>query len=122
MNLFSFRARHRAASGNVTINGRKFTGNSVEIDGEGRIVVDGKRVDGAALLCPISVQVVGDAEHVETRSGDVVISGRAGSVTTASGDVKCGDVSGNVTVVSGDVQCGAVGASVSTVSGDILRR
>lgn len=121
MNIFSFRSKPASNGGGATyeINGRSYRGNSIHIDGDGSVTVDGVKQDGGALVGPVSVHVTGDAEHVETRSGDITISGSAGSVSSTSGDIQCGNVAGSVSAVSGDVRCGAIGGSVSTVSGDI---
>ena len=108
-------------SGNVTINGRTYSGRSFSIN-DGRVVVDGKPQDGERLVGPISVHVNGDCDSVECESGDVTVMGLVrGSAKTVSGDIRCADVGGSVQTVSGDVSCGNVAGSVGTVSGDIKR-
>lgn len=114
MNLFNFSGRR----GSVTINGVHYEGSSVRIDSDGVVIVDGKRQDDV-LVGPISVTVAGNAEHVETASGNITVSGSAGMVKTMSGDVRCGDVGGSVSTMSGDVNCKAVAGSASSISGDI---
>jgi formylmethanofuran dehydrogenase subunit C len=100
----------------VTINGRKYTGQSISTDGSGRIFVDGRDVskdegetkDVVYKSCVIRVE--GNvAGSISASTADVEVSGSVGgSVSTASGSVYVeGDIkgssgaqsmSGNVTV------------------------
>lgn len=104
----------------VTIDGKTFTGNSINIVGN-KVVVDGVE-QGGELVGPVSVTVNGSVDSIETGSGSVSVSGTAGRVKTMSGDVHCGDVQGDVGTMSGDVTCGKIGGSVKTMSGDIRHR
>lgn len=101
----------------ITIDGRTFTGRSVSINGD-KVVVDGVEQPGS-LVGPVSVTVNGNAESVETTSGQVVITGTAGRVKTMSGEVRCGDVKGDVGTMSGAIICGSVAGNAKTMSGDI---
>lgn len=107
-------------SGSVNINGRTFTGRSIQISGD-KVIVDGVEQSGS-LVGPVSVQVNGDVERLESGSGSVTVQGATGSVKTASGDVRCGDVQGSVSTMSGDVTCGKISGSAKTMSGDITSR
>lgn len=105
----------------VTIDGRDFVGRDVVIKGD-KVFVDGVEQSGS-LVGPISITVMGDAEHIETGSGDVTVQGACRKVNTMSGDVTVhGDVTGGVETMSGDVECGSVTGGVRTVSGDITSR
>lgn len=104
----------------VTINGQTFTGNSVSIV-NGKVTIDGV-AQGESLAGPITVTVNGNAESIETESGDVTVTGNAGAVKTMSGDVTCAAVSGNVKTMSGSVHCQDVAGSVETMSGKITHR
>jgi DUF4097 and DUF4098 domain-containing protein YvlB len=104
----------------VTVNGKTYRGDTIAVS-NGRLWVDGKKVDDLSNVQQIEVTVNGNVEELSTASGDVTVNGTAGSVVTASGDVKCGDVSGCVATTSGDVCCESVAGNVSTVSGDVTR-
>lgn len=106
----------------VTIDGRDFVGRSITITDDGKVVVDGKVVEGT-LVGPVSVTIHGDVERVESVSGQVSIEGSAGNVQTTSGDVEVNhSVLGSVKTVSGDVKANTIGGSVNTVSGDVVGR
>lgn len=115
MNRFTMRG-----NGRINIDGRDFVGRSIVIDRD-TVVVDGV-VQSGTLVGPITVNVHGDAEAIETSSGNVTVTGSVGSVHTTSGDVRCGNVGGGVQTVSGDVTCGSIAGSVRTVSGDVSHR
>ena len=107
----------RMKSGNVTINGKSYTGKTISIN-NGKVTVDGiEQVE--VLEHRITVNVTGDVDALETTSGDVSVIGNVGSLQATSGDIECHDVAGNVQTVSGDVDCGRVTGNVKTVSGDI---
>lgn len=112
-----FFARFRSRS-SVTVNGRTYSGRTVEVN-DGCVRVDGEVVADHATQPRIEVTLNGDVETLETAAGDVTVQGSAGSVTTKSGDVRCGAVAGYVTTTSGDVNCRSIAGPVSTVSGDI---
>lgn len=104
----------------VTIDGRTFSGQSIQINGD-QVVVDGV-VQQGSLVGPITVTVNGDCESVENGNGDVTVTGSAGSVRTSTGGVRCAAVSGDVTTSVGNVNCGDVGGSVRTSVGNISYR
>lgn len=106
--------------GSVTIDGRTFSGRSIQINGD-KVVVDGV-VQSGSLVGDISVTVNGDCQSVENSTGDVRVIGVTGSIRTSTGDVYCDDVGGDVTTSTGDVQCGNVAGSVRTSTGDISKR
>lgn len=107
-------------NGRINIDGRDFVGRSVTIDGD-TVIIDGVVQDGK-LVGPITVTLHGDAESIETSSGNVTITGAAGSVHTSSGNVRCGNVGAGVQTMSGDVTCGTIAGSVRTMSGDVSHR
>lgn len=107
-------------SASISINGRTYSGNSVSVIND-RVVVDGVEQDGEMLTHPISVQIIGNCESIETTTGDVTIAGSvSGNVEAMSGDVQCSEIGGDVETMSGSVTCGDVSGRVSTMSGDIL--
>ena len=55
-------------------------------------------------------------------NGATYINGDANSINTASGDVDCYEVKGSVHTMSGDVTCGDIAGSVSTMSGDVYQK
>jgi len=107
--------------GRVTIDGRDFEGRNITINGD-KVVVDGEVQDGS-LVGPVYVTVQGDAESVETTSGNVRVDGSCREVKSSSGDIICHDVAGDVRTMSGDVEVsGSIGGSASTMSGDVIQR
>lgn len=110
----------KSSGSRVTIDGRDFVGRSITINGD-KVVVDGVEQSGS-LVGPISIEVHGNCEQLDTTSGSVTVSGSCGRVKTMSGDVRCGDVTGDIGTMSGDVTCGKVGGNVKTMSGDINGR
>ena len=106
------------SGGNVTINGKSYTGNTISISGDGDVIIDGVKKD-TPLVGKIDVVVNGDINTLDHKSGNIQAN-NVNSVKTISGDVVVnGQVGGDVTTVSGDVACGDVSGNVKTVSGDI---
>jgi len=103
----------------TVINGQSYSGNNIQIK-DGVVIIDGVRQSGK-LTGPITVNVDGDVESIETGSGDVTAK-NVGHIETGSGDIDCNDVSGGVATMSGDIDCNNVGGGVSTMSGDITHR
>lgn len=118
--IFNFNSK--VGGSTVNINGKVYRGNSVSIEADGTILVDGKPQAGQPAVGPITVTVNGNCDKITTASGDVEVKGAAGSITTASGNVTCQDVHGSIQTASGDVACKNVTGSVRTMSGDIIRR
>lgn len=86
----------------------------------GKVIIDG--VDLTPDSKEINISVVGDVTELRVDSCNKLhVQGNAGNINTKSGDVEIsGDVGGNVQAMSGDVDIsGNVGGSVSTMSGDI---
>ena len=112
--------------GNVTITrkGKKyqFSGDKIEhINGEW--YVDGKKFDfdkeqTASEQCIIKIEIQGDAQRIETVSGDVTVHGNVNTIKTSSGDVQCQDAV-NINTMNGDVTCKGRPHMVNTMSGDI---
>lgn len=89
-------------SGNMTINGKTYSGNNIIIS-NGKVIVDGAE-QSEVLEHNIVVNVTGDVQSLETTSGDVQCESVSGDVKTVSGDVNVrGNVAGNVKTVSGDI-------------------
>lgn len=122
-----------AINGQVTINGKTYRGQTVEVR-NGRVYIDGALVtdDADAKPTPIvyavcNITVTGDVSggieikgsgdvtvqkdvvsgDVRTMSGSIKVGGslKAGSAHTMSGDIRIeGDCAGNATSMSGDVK------------------
>lgn len=106
-------------SSSITINNKTYSGNNIVIT-NGKVIINGKDVtpDGKEINIKVEgnitdlkvdacnkVQITGDVSLVQTKSGDVDISGNVnGSVQTMSGDVDCGNVGGSVSTMSGDIK------------------
>ena len=108
-----------SGNGSVVIDGVCYSGNTISIN-NGRVVIDGAQQD-QNLVGPISVEVNGDIERLNTSSGNIKAK-RVGSINTTSGDIECTDVTGNIKTVSGDIECASVFGGISTISGDIRHR
>lgn len=102
---------------NVEINGIRYSGKDVAIDGNG-VIIDGKRVElGQELV--FNVTVHGNVKTIDGAKRVTVI-GTVDKVETMSGRVECGDVLGNVRTMSGNVTAKSIGGGVSTTSGNII--
>lgn len=105
--------------GTITINGKTYSGNSVNVI-NGKVIIDGveQTPEGKQILIAVKgnvntitvdscekIAVQGDIGNVKTMSGDVEVRGNInGSVQTMSGDVEVGgEIHGNVSSVSGDI-------------------
>lgn len=104
----------------VTIDGRDFVGRNVVINSDGQVIVDGV-VQNGSLVGPVSVEIHGDAERVESSAGTIKVAGLCGSASTQSGDIECGDVHGSVSTMSGDVTCKSIAGNCKTMTGDIIK-
>ena len=114
MNIFT-----KNSKATVTIDGKSFSGNNIQIKGN-KVIVDGQSQDGE-LIGNISVEINGNVDSLTTGSGDVVVHGDANSIKTGSGDVNIDrNVAGNVSTGSGDVDCGTINGNISTGSGNII--
>jgi len=105
----------------ITINGKKFKGNSISVS-RNKIIIDGK--DCTPDAKEINIIVNNDISELKIDVCDTLkVKGNVGSIQTQSGDVKVeGDVTGNISTMSGDVDCYEVGGNISTMSGDIKHR
>jgi hypothetical protein len=104
----------------ISINGTTISSNGSIVVSNGKIIVDGKDVtpEGKEINLVVAgnveklevdfctkIAITGDVENVNTKSGDVDITGNVnGSIQTMSGDVDCGNVSGSISTMSGDVK------------------
>lgn len=106
----------------IEINGRSFSGSNISIVG-GKVIVDGKEVDGLQDEKQINIVVNGDIETLQSGNGNVTVSGVTGSVQTVNGEIEItGSVGGSVKTVNGNVRCGEVRGSVNSVNGNIKPR
>lgn len=106
----------------IEINGRSFSGSNISIIG-GKVIVDGKEVDGLQDEKEINIVVNGDIETLQSGNGNVSVTGSAGSVQTVNGGVEItGNVTGSIKTVNGDIRCGEVHGSVNSVNGNITRK
>lgn len=103
----------------IEINGRKFTGSNVSIVG-GKIIVDGKEVEGLEGEKEITVNVEGNLVNLRTDHGVVNVKGSAESIQSVNGNINVGGcVYGDVKTVNGNIDCKAVKGSVSSINGNI---
>lgn len=92
----------------MTINGRTININNAR-DGAIIGVVNGNvMMDGEAIYMAdqkvVNIQIHGNVERLEVDvCHQVSITGNADDVQTQSGDVTCGNVSGSVKTMSGDI-------------------
>lgn len=106
----------------IEINGRSFLGSNINIVG-GKVIVDGKEVDGLQDEKEINIVVNGDIKTLQSGNGNVSVTGSVDSVQTVNGEIKItGSVGNSVKTVNGDVHCGEVHGSVNSVNGDIKTR
>jgi hypothetical protein len=92
-----------------TIDGRAFTGDSIQITDGGRVLIDGVLQEGT-LLGRIEIHVMdGVIEKLEV-NGDVHC-GAVGGDLDVKGNVTCSDVSGDVEA-RGNVACGNIRGDV----------
>jgi hypothetical protein len=104
----------------ISINGKTFKGENISIS-NGNIVINGKKVDVEDQK-EINIQIKGDIDKLSVdHCNRLTVEGNANNIQTQSGDVEIsGDVSGNVSTMSGDVVSDKIGGNVSTMSGDIV--
>lgn len=106
----------------IEINGVSFSGSNISIVG-GKVIVDGKEVDGLQDEKEINIVVNGDIKSLQSGNGNVSVAGAVESVQTVNGEIKIsGSVAGSVKTVNGDVYCGEVHGSVNSVNGNIKTR
>jgi hypothetical protein len=106
-----------SCEGNVTINGKTYTGNHITVDGD-NVIVDGKVQDEIPAK-NIIVNVTGDVGCIEGNPKVVTCGNVSGDVTITSGRLTCKDVTGDVTASSGSVRCDTVKGGVRTSSGSV---
>ena len=121
-NVGSYIYSHSSQGGTVTIiNGKSYSGNSVQILDDGTVKVDGVIQSDKIESKTVNVLVEGSVDSLETGSGTVAVKGGAGSVNTGSGNVSVsGDVGTNISTGSGSVKVeGSINGSASTGSGKV---
>jgi hypothetical protein len=97
--------------GNITINGRSYSGRNVSII-NGQVIIDGKVDDGFESTSRIvEVRVTGDLCSLRT-DASVVMHGQISGNLNAGGSVSCDDVGGNISA-GGSVNCDNVSGSVT---------
>lgn len=117
-NIFS---TNMQAGGSITINGKSYNGNSIYVDGNGNVTVDGVKQD-ESIVGEVNVVLHGNADMVQTTSGTINVAGDVnGSVSASSGSITVGgDVKKNVSTSSGNVKVSkGVGGNTTTTSGNI---
>lgn len=104
----------------VTINGKTYTGKTIEVNGND-VKIDGKPVDAADPKCKeINIVVNGGCGSIVVGVGDVTVKGPVdGEIHTDVGNIECGNVTGDVDNAMGAVKCGDVGGCVSANMGNI---
>jgi len=97
----------------LTIDGRDFSGNRIQIDSRGVVSIDGQTLEDT-LHGRVEIHIVeGVIENLDV-AGDVHCGLIKGNLD-AGGDVSCGDVGGNVDA-GADVTCRDVGGNVDAGS------
>lgn len=110
----------KMCNGTITIDGKTFSGKSVQINGN-KVVVDGVTQEGE-LVGDISVVVNGDCETVDSSNANVTVKGSVGSIRTTNGEIICGPVGGEVSSNNGNISCGTVAGGVKTINGNIRHK
>lgn len=106
-----------SGSGQVTVNGKVYEGTNICIQND-KVIIDGVVQDDKQLVGPITINISGHAEIIESYGGNVTAE-TVGEISSGSGDVRCGSVSGSVKTGSGDVTCKSVNGMIRTGSGDV---
>jgi hypothetical protein len=99
--------------GQIEIDGRVFSGTSVEIRG-GKVIIDGKEQDGT-LQGVVEVRIT-EGSPVSIRSDASVYCGAVSGDVDARMSVECGNVTGNVKAGM-SVECGDIGGDVNAGMG-----
>ena len=122
-----------ATMGTVTVNGKTYVGNDLQII-NGKVLVDGREVDNG-LSGVVEVRVLeGTIGQLKTDAsvtcqnvtgnidagGSVTVKGDVGGKVDAGGSVNCGDVGQSVDA-GVSVNCGAVQGNVDA-GGSVIRR
>jgi len=113
--------------GTITINGKTYSGNSIQVSGNA-VYIDGKLADeeGDSTTRIVKIIVEGDLVSVNAERGSVEVRGDVGTFVKAGGSVACKNVGGDADA-GGSINCGNVsgdvdaGGSVNcgSVGGDI---
>lgn len=94
----------------ITIDGRTFHGNNVQIL-NGRVIVDGvEQFPDDKLSGVVEIIVTGDLMSLEA-DATVTVNGNVHGDVETGNSLKCGDVQGNVKA-GNSIKCGNIGGSV----------
>ena len=104
----------------ITINGKTYHGNSINISGD-KAYIDNNLIDDNPKTETkiLSIKVEGDLVSIIS-DVSVQVDGDVGGSIKCGGNVNCGDVGGDVKA-GGSVNCGNVGSNVKA-GGSINRR
>ena len=123
----------------ISVNGKIYQGNSIQIKNNGEIYIDGVKQDTPDEK-QITINIQGDVNVLDTKSSTINVTGNVNSLDTTSGDVEIGgdvykgvrstsgdidikgSVSGDISTSSGDVECSEVGGNIKTSSGDVDKK
>lgn len=97
--------------GNISINGRNFEGNDIQIFND-RIFVDGIDVtdqDGKAVTGIVKIEITGDVKVVKCDRA-LEIKGNVNGDAKSGGSLNCGDITGNAES-SGSLNAGNIGGN-----------
>src|SRR6185436_4844957 len=114
------------------INGRRHTGQSIVVNGDGQVLVDGAVVladtedDKKIIYRDLRITVEGALTgYIKTTSGAVTVTGDCyGAVSSTSGNVDVrGNAGGRVRSTSGNINVGgSVAGDAHTVSGNVTAK
>lgn len=99
--------------GNISINGRSFEGNDIQIFND-RIIIDGVDVtenDGKAATGIVKIEIKGNVLGDAT-SGGSMNCGNIGGNARSNGSMNADNITGNAQS-GGSMKCGKVGGSVT---------
>lgn len=114
-----FEAVFGKKSGSVSINGRSFSGQNINIVG-GVVTVDGVVQEGGEFTEKVlNITVEGDMQSLRTSNGSVTVNGSVGKVETTNGSVLVDQGVGSVRTTNGNVTAETITGSVNTVNGNI---
>jgi hypothetical protein len=106
-----------SGSGQVSVNGKIYKGKNICIQND-QVIIDGVVQDDKQLVGPITINISGNAEIIESYGGNVTAE-TVGDISSGSGNIRCGNVSGSVKNDSGNVTCKSIHGMVRTGSGDV---
>lgn len=90
------------ANGKVFVNGREISKENLKEEKVINVEVFGY-IDKLSADCCRDITINGDANDVDTKSGNVYVKGDTNFVSTVSGNVSCRTLNGSINTVSGNV-------------------